>query len=69
MIHPKSPQLLALKSAERFIQAELEVRRKSYLPNPTEAEAIDLDDALECYRIVQDAIVKGEIAWEKECQL
>ncbi len=57
----KSLQLSALKSAERFVLAELAVREKSYLPDPTEAEQRDLSEALEVKQIIQRAIVDGEL--------
>ncbi len=57
----KSLQLSALKSAERFVLAELAVREKSYLPDPTEAEQRDISEALEVKQIIQRAIVSGEI--------
>ncbi len=57
----KTTQLLALKSAERFIIAELATKEKSHLPNPTEAEQADLTAAMEVKQIVQRAIVAGEI--------
>ena len=56
----KSPQLAALKSAERFVIAERKVREHSYLPNPTEAERRDLEDVIETLGIIQRAIVHGE---------
>ena len=56
----KSPQLSALKSAERFVIAERKVREHSYLPNPTDAERRDLEDAIETQGIIQRAIVQGE---------
>lgn len=56
----KSPQLTALKSAERFVLAERKVRENSYLPDPTDAERLDLEDALETQMIIQRAIVHGE---------
>ncbi len=57
----KSLQLSALKSAERFVLAELATREKSYLPNPTEAEQRELSDAVETKQIIQAAIVDGEL--------
>jgi hypothetical protein len=51
---------MACKSAERFIKAEWETRMRSYLPNPTEQEQRDLNDAVETLAIVQRAIVTEE---------
>ncbi len=65
----KSPQLLALKSAERFILAELATKEKSYLPNPTEAEQADLTAAMEVKQIVQRSIVDGELQPDCRCEL
>ena len=56
----KSPQLTALKSAERFVLAERKVRETSYLPDPTDAERLDLEYVLETQMIIQRAIVHGE---------
>jgi len=57
----RSLQLSALKSAERFVLAEIAVREKSYLPDPTEAEQADLSEAVKTKQIIQNAIVDGEI--------
>ncbi len=57
----KSPQLIALKSAERFVIAELAVRENSYLPMPSAAEQRDISDAVEVKQIIQRAIVAGEL--------
>lgn len=54
------PQLLALKSAERFVGEELRVREKSYLPNPTEEEQFLIFAAQDVLSIIQRAIVQGE---------
>lgn len=53
----KSPQLLALESAERFVREELETRTSSYMPNPTEAEQRDLFDAQNVLAIIQHALL------------
>ncbi len=55
----KRKTLGALLSAESFIAAELEVRRKSYLPNPTKDEAEDIEDAEEVLVLVR-AAMNGE---------
>ncbi len=57
----KSLQLIALKSAERFVIAELAVRENSYLPMPSAAEQRDISDAVEVKQIIQRAIVDGEL--------
>lgn len=59
---PKSPQLLALKSAERFIQAEWERRMESRLPDGHEY----IREACDVLHIVKEAIVQGELEYEKE---
>ena len=64
-LHYKSPQLLALKSAERFVIAKLDTLKRSYLPNPIESEIAELFEAQNVLSIIQDAIVKGEIEFAK----
>ena len=55
-------QNAALRAAERFIKAELEVRQKSYGPNPLgEDELNDIREARNALTTVQRAIVDAEL--------
>lgn len=57
----RSLQKGALRAAERFIKAELEVRQRSAEPTPTEAEQASIREAADTLAIVQRAIVDAEV--------
>ena len=61
----RSPQLAALKSVERFIKDQLVTFERSFEPNPTPEEELQLQDARALMRIVSEAIVQGECAWQR----
>lgn len=49
-------QIRALRLAERFIFAETAVRERSYMPNPTVAEAADISEGKVALAAVRAAL-------------
>jgi len=51
----------ALRVSERFIEAELKVRERSYGPTPTVDESYDIQECAEALHTVKRAIVDMEV--------